>query len=715
MKASSWTTTATRYLLQPRTLLRVNRSQVRADLIAGLTVAVILLPQAIAFALIAELPPEMGIYAAVVAAFVGAMWGSSNQVHTGPTNAISLLVLSGLLAVADAGSAEFILAASVMALLAGIIQFLLGMARLGVLVNFVSHSVIVGFASAAGVLIAIKQLKPLFGLEFSSHGLVENVHQVFVNLPDLNPATTAIGVGTIVFMFVLKRINDRLPAALICMIIASILVAVFGLAEQGVATIGELLRSLPPLTSFESVNLDLFSNVATGALAVAAIALVETTAISRSIATQTGQRLDSNQEFVGQGLANIAVGMFSGYPVAGSFSRSAVNFKSGAQTRLAAVFSGIFVLIALFTLGPLGRYLPTSALAGVLIVTAWGMIDRTEIARITRGARYDAIIMWITFIATLFLHIEFAVLLGILFSFAFYIMNSSVPQVEPVLPDKEFKHFLALGERKGCPQLAIINISGDLYFGAVMHVEEQILAQMDANPDQRYLMLRLHQVNQIDFSGIHMLEMLAAKCAERGGQLYLVRVAQPVMSLIDSTGLSDHLGPGAFLNEDDAISDLFYRELDPAICIYECPVRAFKECQNLPKADFVGELFVEESEVDLSAGSIAPRTLWQQLITDDPPRVIDVREPSEFRRSHVPGSESLPLSSLMTGDLVFDNDKPVVLVCRSGRRSKRAVAMLHEQGCTDVIILDGGMLAWEEAHLLTGVLYEMQATEQRNE
>lgn len=212
-----------------------------------------------------------------------------------------------------------------------------------------------------------------------------------------------------------------------------------------------------------------------------------------------------------------------------------------------------------------------------------------------------------------------------------------------------------------------------------------------------------------------MLEMLAAKCAERGGQLYLVRVAQPVMSLIDSTGLSDHLGPGAFLNEDDAISDLFYRELDPAICIYECPVRAFKECQNLPKADFVGELFVEESEVDLSAGSIAPRTLWQQLITDDPPRVIDVREPSEFRRSHVPGSESLPLSSLMTGDLVFDNDKPVVLVCRSGRRSKRAVAMLHEQGCTDVIILDGGMLAWEEAHLLTGVLYEMQATEQRNE
>lgn len=363
----------------------------------------------------------------------------------GSTNAISLLVLSGLLAVADAGSAEFILAASVMALLAGIIQFLLGMARLGVLVNFVSHSVIVGFASAAGVLIAIKQLKPLFGLEFSSHGLVENVHQVVVNLPELNPATTALGVGTIIFMFVLKRINDRLPAALICMIIASILVAVFGLAEQGVATIGELLRSLPPLTSFESVNLDLFSNVATGALAVAAIALVETTAISRSIATQTGQRLDSNQEFVGQGLANIAVGMFSGYPVAGSFSRSAVNFKSGAQTRLAAVFSGIFVLIALFTLGPLGRYLPTSALAGVLIVTAWGMIDRTEIARITRGARYDAIIMWITFIATLFLHIEFAVLLGILFSFAFYIMNSSVPQVEPVLPDKEFKHFFGVG------------------------------------------------------------------------------------------------------------------------------------------------------------------------------------------------------------------------------------------------------------------------------
>lgn len=710
MKASTWTTSATRYLIQPRTLVNVNRRQVRADLIAGLTVAVILLPQAIAFALIAELPPEMGIYAAVVAAFVGALWGSSNQVHTGPTNAISLLVLSGLLAVADAGSAEFILAASVMALLAGIIQFLLGMARLGVLVNFVSHSVIVGFASAAGVLIAIKQLKPLFGLEFSSHDLIENVQQLFVNLTDLNPATTVIGVGTIIFMFVLKRINDRLPAALICMIIASILVAVFGLADQGVATIGELLRSLPPLTSFEQVNLDLVSNVVTGALAVAAIALVETTAISRSIATQTGQRLDSNQEFVGQGLANIAVGIFSGYPVAGSFSRSAVNFKSGAQTRLSAVFSGIFVLIALFTLGPLGRYLPTSALAGVLIVTAWGMVNRTEIMRITRGARYDAIIMWITFVATLFLHIEFAVLLGILFSFAFYIMNSSVPQVESVLPDETFKHFTPLGERKGCPQLAIINISGDLYFGAVMHVEEQILAHMDANPQQRYVMLRLHQVNQIDFSGIHMLELLASKCTERGGQLYLVRVAQPVMTLIDSTGLHDHLGPDAFLNEDVAISDLFYRELDPVICIYECPVRAFKECQNLPKASFVSDLVVEEAVDSASLATIAPRELWQQIVAQKAPKVVDVREPSEFRRSHVPGSELVPLSALMAGTISVDSEQPFVLVCRSGRRSKRAASLLKARGFNDIVILNGGIAAWEDAHLLTAVEYDMKPT-----
>jgi SulP family sulfate permease len=369
------------------------------------------------------------------------------------------------------------------------------------------------------------------------------------------------------------------------------------------------------------------------------------------------------------------------------------------------------VLIALFTLGPLGRYLPTSALAGVLIVTAWGMVNRAEISRITRGARYDAIIMWITFVATLFLHIEFAVLLGILFSFAFYIMNSSVPQVESVLPDAQFKHFVALGERTGCPQLTIFNISGDLYFGAVTHVEERILSHLDANPEQRYVMIRMHQVNQIDFSGIHMLELLASKCAERGGQLYLVRVAQPVMELIHSTGLDKNLGPDAFLNEDDAISRLFYRELDPVICIYECPVRAFKECQNLPKASFVGDLFVEETMNGASLAKIDSRVLWQKMVDKTAPTVIDVREPSEFRRSHVPGSMLIPLSGMMTDALTIAHDKPIVLVCRTGRRSKRAAALLKTRGFDEIMVLNGGIAAWEDAHLLTAVEYEMKPTE----
>ena len=561
-----------------------DRSNLRPDLIAGLTVAVILLPQALAFALIAELPPQMGIYAAVVAAIIGGLWGSSNQVHTGPTNAISLLVLSALLAVATPGTAEFIIAAGLMAVMVGVFQLVMGLARLGVLVNFVSHSVIVGFTAGAGVLIAINQLRPLLGLDFTSHNLLETVGGVVLSLVNVHWITAALGLGTMAGIVVMRKLNPKLPGALISMAIASMLVFIFDLDQKGVAVIGELPQNLPPLADLPLLDLRFISRLSTGALAVGAIALVETTAISRSIASHTGQRLDSNQEFVGQGLANIGVGFFSGYPVAGSFSRSAVNFKAGARSPFSAIFSGIFVLIAMFTLAPLAAYLPRTALAGVLIITAYGMIDRAEIVRILKGTRSDALIMVVTFLGTLLLHIEFAVLLGILVSFALYIMKTSFPRVFPVLPDETFRHFTPQqADQASCPQLGIIKISGDLYFGAVSHVEETIHQQLAENPGQRFLLLRMEGVNQCDFSGVHMLEAVRHSCKERGGDLYFVKLQQPVYKVMKSTGFYDELGDDHFLTEENAISYLFHRALDPAVCIYECPVRVFKECQNLPK------------------------------------------------------------------------------------------------------------------------------------
>jgi SulP family sulfate permease len=696
------------YMLRPVQLVKsYNRVNLRPDLLAGLTVAVVMLPQAMAYALIAELPPQVGLYTAIVGSIVAALWGSSNHLQTGPTNAISLLVLSSLtLTTVATGTTDYLVAAGVMAVMVGIFQLGMGLARLGVLVNFVSHSVVVGFSAGAGVLIAIQQLPYLFGVSASGEGVIGIPLQEFVApLPKINLPTLALGVGTILVIVLLRRFVPKFPGPLLSMILGAMIVYLFNLQSVGVSVIGEMPIGLPPLSIPPFLNLELINQLAMGALAVAAIGLVESISISRSIASQTDQRLNSNQEFVGQGLANIASGFFSGYACSGSFTRSAVNFKAGGQTPFSSVFSGVFVLIAMLVMGPLAAYLPRAALAGVLIVTAYGMIDSAEIRRIWQGARGDAVIMLATFLSTLLLPLEFAVLIGILLSFAVFIVKTSVPRVFSVVPDAEFKHFIEQqGEHPSCPQLGILKISGDLYFGAVSHIEEAIHHHLDSHPEQRFLLLRMHGVNQCDFSGIHMLEAVMRLCRERNGDLYLMKVQDSVLALMQTTGFFDRLGTDHFLPEEFAIEFLFQKVLDPAICIYECNVRVFKECQNLPKQTYSGELPLH---TDIPAGAVAgisPQALWRELYNGGaPPLVVDVRETREFQRGHIPNARLIPLPTLLADTSGLPDDKQVVLVCRGGRRSTRATYWLQNKGYRHVRVLQGGMLAWESAGLLEAI------------
>jgi SulP family sulfate permease len=674
-------------------------------MIAGITVAVILLPQAIAFSLVAELPPQMGIFAAVVGSIVGAMWGSSDQALTGPTNALSLLVLSALSTGFQPGTSEFLVAAGVLAVMVGLFQLIMGLARLGVLINFVSHSVIVGFATGAGFLIAIRQVIPLLGLQVSGSNLLETILHIIEALPSLHRETAALGIGAIIVLYGLRKINRRIPAAIIALVGASIVVFLFNLNDAGVAVIGELPASLPPLAKLPVLDLGFIARLSSGALAVGAIGLVQTLAISRSISNTTGQRIDSNQEFVGQGLANIAVGFFSGYPVAASFAISAVNQNAGAKTPLASLFTSGFVLIALFTLGSLGAFLPRAALSGVLIVVALGIINKKEIYRIWRGTRGDAVIMLVTFLGTLFLEIAFAVLLGIMLSFALYIMRTSTPRVHNVLPDKDFKHFLYQPEKPSCPQMAVFDILGDLYFGAVNHVEETILQHLEQHPDQRFLLIRMHNVNHCDFSGIHMLENVVKVCRDRDGDVYMVRVSYLVQRLMQSTGFVNFLGEDNFLSEEEAIGHMFHRVLDPAVCIYECPYRAFKECQNLPKHFYPQAMsFYDSKTIERDVETIDAHHLRGMFAAGlEPPVVFDVREPREFKKGRIPQAASKPLPVLLSNVKDIPEDKQVIFVCRSGRRSRLAAHVLKEQGCKNVRILEGGMQAWESAGLLEAI------------
>lgn len=690
---------------RPVAVLRAYRLEyLRHDLIAGLTVAIITLPQAIAFALISDLPPQVGLYTAIVGSVVGALWGSSNHLQTGPTNTTSLLVLSTLLAVAAPGTPEYLAAAGMMALLVGLFRLFMGLARLGVLVNFVSDSVVVGFTAGAGILLIFNQLRNLLNLNIpSAPTLWQTIPLIVTHMHQTHWLSLSIGLGTVVLILLIRRINRKWPGPLIAMILASAAVALFGLDAQGVRVVGPLPRTPPPLAHLPLLDWSLIGHLFSGSLAVAAIGLVETISIARTIAVRSGQRLDSNQEFVGQGLANIASAFFSGYTCAGSFTRSPVNYEAGARTPLASALSGLFVLVAMLVLAGPAAYVPLPALAGTLILTAYGLIDRERMARVWRSTSGDRLIMVVTCAAALVLPLQFAVFSGIVLSVGHYLLRTSKPRVHTVLPDEQFRHFVHQPDKPQCPQLGIIEVLGNIYFGAAGHVEEAILSHLKAHPGQRFLLLRMQAVEHCDISGIYMLESIVRTCRERGGDVFLTRVRRPVVEVMRASGFDRYLGRDHFLDQDAAIHDLFYHVLDPAVCIYECPVRAFSECQNLPKFNYPHAVRLD---IPLPAGgvpSITPQELWQEIHLGHPIQIVDVREPREFERGHIPGAQHIPLPVLPNHIHEIARDRPVVMVCQGGRRSARATALLREHGLENVKALRGGMIAWRQANLLEAV------------
>ncbi len=681
-------------------------ANLRPDLIAGLTIAVVLLPQAIAYAMIAELPPQTGLYTAIVAAVIGALWGSSRHLHTGPTNASSLLVLATLLTVARPGTHDFIVAAGMLAVMVGIIKVVMGLARMGALVNFVSDSVVVGFTAGAAVLISVNQLRHLLKLDLPSRPVfLETAAEIVRNAGSAHVASTLLGVATLVIVLLLRKLRPRWPGALLAMVLAAVVTGVFDLDARGVVVLGELPRALPPLTSLPLFDLELIGRLAAGALAIAAIGLVEAMSISRAIAAQTGQRLDSNQEFVGQGLASIACGFLSGYTASGSFTRTAVNYEAGGRGPLAAASSGLWVLVALFLLAPLAVYLPQTAVVGVLLATAYGMVDWKEILRIMRSSRGDSTILIATFVATLTLPLEFAVLAGVFVSFGRYLMRTSTPVVHEVVPDDSFAHLVPLrNQRPGCPQLGIVEIEGSLYFGAVNHVEEELAHMRERRPGLVFLLLRMQRVNHCDVSGIHMLEALVRRFRDRGGDVFLEGVRPRVLHLMSLSGFLRTLGHRNVLRKDSTIGYLFHNTLHPGICIYECEHRVFAECQALPKHT---ESIDHENLMDVASHKITqirPSEV-RRLMEENPDSVllVDVGEEREFRKWHVPGSINKPLSRLANIESDLPDDRTIVAISRIGRRSTLAAQILYAKGYHDVRNLHGGVLGWEAAGYPIGV------------
>lgn len=581
----------------------------RDDLIAGLTGAIVALPQGVAFATIAGMPLEYGLYAGMVPAIVAALFGSSHHLVSGPTTAASIVLFSALSAYAEPGSHEYVQLALTLTIMVGLIQLSMGLARMGSLVNFISHSVVTGFTAGAAILIAASQLKHFLGLILPRGGhLHETLLGVISQWQDINLAVVAVGCATIISGLLVKRFRPRFPSMIASMLIGSLtalaLNRIMGADAAAISTVGRLPSTLPPLSA-PQLTLENIRILTPVALATTLFALTEAVSIARSLAAKSGQELDGNQEFIGQGLSNIVGSFFSGYVATGSFNRSGLNYQAGARTPLAAVFAGGLLMVAVLLVAPLAVYLPNAAMAGILFLVAWGLIDFGQIRRILRTSRSETVIFGSTFLATLFLELEFAIFLGIMLSLVLYLNRTSHPHVISRVPDprQSKRRFISDSRLPECPQLKIVRIDGSLFFGAVAHVRERLKTLHRDKREQSHLLIDASGINFIDMGGAEFLTRLAGERQAEGGEISFCGIKEGVCDPIQLGGyLLDIGAENIYESKSAAISEIFAR-LDRNIC-RRCTARIFLECRNVPGPDAGAES--SGGEQGRAAGNTGP-------------------------------------------------------------------------------------------------------------
>jgi SulP family sulfate permease len=567
----------------------VDARTTRADLLAGLTGAILGLPQGVAFAILAGLPPQYGLYAAMVPPVLAALFGSSLHLVSGPTNAIAIVILASLSHYAAPGSPEYIGLVLTVTLLTGIFQLAMGLARLGTLVNFVSHTVVVGFSAGAAVLIASTQVKAFFGIPIPADAsflatLREFARHAFV-LRDINPYATAVGVFTIIAGIASRRWLRRVPfmisATLVGSLFAWALNAAFGADATKIAMVGALPASLPPL-SLPPLSFDTISKAGPTALACTILALTLAISVGRSLGIRTGQHIDGNQEFIGQGLSNIAGSFFSSFPSTGSFNRSGANLEAGAQTPLAVVYSSIFLVGIVLLVAPAAAYLPFATVAGILFLIAHGLIDLKNFKAVLHASRSESAVMIVTLLAALFLGLSTAIYAGVLLSLMLFLNQAARPGIRDVkpAPNAEFFQLDADTGLPDCPQLKMLRVNGSIFFGAVEHVGEALREVDQQNPRQKHLLIAASGINIVDISGSEMLVREARRRRALGGGLYFHFMKDAVRDFLARGGYLREIGESNLFTLRDDVLGSIYPRLDAEIC-RACRARIFKPCNSV--------------------------------------------------------------------------------------------------------------------------------------
>jgi SulP family sulfate permease len=570
---------------------RVNAATLKADALAGLVGAVVVLPQGVAFATLAGLPPEYGLYCAMVPPVVAALFGSSLHIVVGPTNPVSLMVLATLAPLATPMTPHYIELALTLALMSGVIMVAMGLLGLGALVNFMSSTVVIGFTAALGMLIFASQLSSFLGIAIApAASFTQLVAGTFSHLADTRPWVVLVAAATLAIGAFSRRVLPKIPPMLTAMVLGSAIALALdqalGPERTGLRTLGPLPGALPPL-SMPDLSAGTLQSLLGSAIAVALVSLTQATSIAHAIALKSGQRLDNSQEFIGQGLANVAAAFFSGFPASASTNRCAINYEAGARTPMSAIFAAGLLVLALLAIAPLAAYLPIAVVAGILFLVAWNLIDFSRIRKILSTSRGEGTVLAVTFFATLLLDLEFAILAGVLVSLMLYLNRTSRPIMRSLVPDpRHTKRKMTEVEESlvECPQLKILRIEGSIYFGAAGHVERHLDTLREHNPDQKHLLLMSKSINFVDMAGAELLVEEARRRRAGGGQLYFYSLREAVEELFERGGYIAEFGrENIYRGKREAIGGVFTR-LDLSICA-TCRARIFEECASVPEPE----------------------------------------------------------------------------------------------------------------------------------
>jgi SulP family sulfate permease len=548
------------------------------DLIAGLTGTIIVIPQAVAFAMIAGLPPVYGFYTAMITPIIAALFGSSYHLISGPTTAISIVVYSTLVKFVNPETdlETFISLAFVLTFLAGFFQLMMGLLRMGKLVNFVSHSVIIGFTAGAGILIAFKQLKHVFGIKVPQGSTIfEILTYIGSHISETNWYVFVVAIGTLIFALIVKNFIKPLSrySMLIAMISGSVLAVMLGGDVIGIETVGKLPTNLPPFRipelNYENINV-----LSSGAMVLALLGLIEAVAIGRSISMQTHQKINANQEFIGQGLSNLIASFFSSYAGSGSFTRSGVNHQAGAKTPLSAIIASILLMAVLLLFANYASFLPNAVMGGIILLVGYNLIDFHHIKKVYKSSGRELIILSITLFGTLFFDLEFALFAGIITSFFFYLERTSKPNIAVLAIDKNKRLINILRDKDAleCSNIKIIRIDGSLYFGSIERISGYFSKLYDENIIQ-HILISAEGINFIDLAAAEWLSNEIFKWQKTRGGIYLASLKVNSQYVLKKGGFIDKMGQDIFFNDKKSAIEKIHAKIEGT-----CEVKAFDEC-----------------------------------------------------------------------------------------------------------------------------------------